>query len=178
MGRDVTELLPFGVFLVKNLTIVLGTFHLIAAGTYDKESVGASIRPICTRCWITMIYMIQVFHSSRLFIVNPRPSEIVALGAVPRRASAAPPPPPPPSPLPSAAGGAGHVRGAGASVASRGALPMRAARGTPPRTGEAKPYCRIHHDLDPLTSEYGTCRTVTTRANVAHVRESRPHERR
>ena len=38
---------------------------LIEASTYDKHSVDPSIRPVCTRCYFTMTYMIQVcsdFH--------------------------------------------------------------------------------------------------------------------
>ena len=41
------------------------TKDLIAASSYDKCSVGPSIRPICTRCCFTMTNMIQVcgnFH--------------------------------------------------------------------------------------------------------------------
>ena len=33
---------------------------LIAASIHDNYSVGPSIRPICTRCCLTMTYMIQV----------------------------------------------------------------------------------------------------------------------
>ena len=52
---------------------------LIAASIYDEYSTGPSIRPICTRCCLTMTNVIQVcsnFHSARVFIANTRPDEI------------------------------------------------------------------------------------------------------
>ena len=50
-----------------------GGCALIAASSYHKDSVGPSIRPICTRCCLTMTNMIQVcskFRSSRVFIIQ------------------------------------------------------------------------------------------------------------
>ena len=55
---------------------------LIASGIYDEYSVGPSIRPICTRCCLTMTHMIQVcsnFHSARVLIIKTRPDEIVGV---------------------------------------------------------------------------------------------------
>ena len=53
---------------------------LIAASTYDKYSVDLSIRPICTRCCLTMTDMIQVcsnFHCARVFIAKIRLNKIL-----------------------------------------------------------------------------------------------------
>jgi hypothetical protein len=54
--------------------------NLITASSYDKYSVGPSIRPICTRCCFKMTDMIQVcsdFHQARAFITHTRPDEIL-----------------------------------------------------------------------------------------------------
>ena len=43
----------------------MGQNNLIAANVYDKYSTGPSIRPICTRCCLTMNNVIQVCSNLR-----------------------------------------------------------------------------------------------------------------
>ena len=51
----------------------------ITVSIYDEYSAGPSIRFICTRCFFTLINMIQVcikFHRAGVSIINARPDEI------------------------------------------------------------------------------------------------------
>ena len=53
--------------------------NLTPANIYHRYSVGPSIRPMCTRCCLTMTHMTQVcsnFRSARVFIIDARPDEI------------------------------------------------------------------------------------------------------
>jgi len=57
--------------------------NLIAASIYDEYSIGASIRPICTKCCCIILNMTQVsinFHLTREFVTHTRPDEIVMRG--------------------------------------------------------------------------------------------------
>ena len=61
------------------LLLPLCNFDLIAAGNYARYPAGPSIRPICTRCCLTMTYVIQACGNSlwaRVFVINTRPDEI------------------------------------------------------------------------------------------------------
>ena len=51
----------------------------IASNIYDEYSVGASIRPICTRCCFRTTKKIQVcsnLYRARVFIINTHADEI------------------------------------------------------------------------------------------------------
>ena len=79
---------PRGLFLelIRRLAGPEGR-NLNAASIHAKYSVGPLIRPICTRCCLTMSCMIQVcsnFHRSRVLTTNARPDE----GSQPQNAEA------------------------------------------------------------------------------------------